>query len=89
MVTALIFCFCKWLKSELELQGIASFIVDRAKYLDSQSHEIADMIVWDLETQQIQWRQGLGLKYNRWSDSTIEIITINKKNDKQLIVERF
>ncbi|GFS31685.1 P-loop containing nucleoside triphosphate hydrolases superfamily protein [Actinidia rufa] len=31
--------FCKWLKSELELQGIACFVTDRAKYSDNQSHE--------------------------------------------------
>ncbi|CAM8985314.1 unnamed protein product [Rhodiola kirilowii] len=37
--------FCKWLKSELELQGIASFIADRAKYTDHQSHEIADSVI--------------------------------------------
>lgn len=37
--------FCKWLKSELELQGIASFVADRAKYSDSQSHEVADRII--------------------------------------------
>ncbi|KAJ8621152.1 hypothetical protein MRB53_029681 [Persea americana] len=37
--------FCKWLKSELELQGIASFTADRAKYSDTQSHEIADRII--------------------------------------------
>ncbi|KAK3122070.1 hypothetical protein QOZ80_8BG0664710 [Eleusine coracana subsp. coracana] len=37
--------FCKWLKSELELQGIASFVADRAKYSDTQSHEIADRII--------------------------------------------
>lgn len=37
--------FCKWLKSELELQGIACFIADRAKYGDSQSHEIADRVI--------------------------------------------
>ncbi|WVZ92318.1 hypothetical protein U9M48_038393 [Paspalum notatum var. saurae] len=37
--------FCKWLKSELKLQGIASFVADRAKYSDSQSHEIADRII--------------------------------------------
>ncbi|XP_057795203.1 uncharacterized protein LOC131011409 [Salvia miltiorrhiza] len=37
--------FCKWLKSELEVQGIASFTADRAKYADSQSHEIADRVI--------------------------------------------
>jgi hypothetical protein len=37
--------FCKWLKSELELQGIASFVAERAKYSDTQSHEIADRII--------------------------------------------
>ncbi|KQJ98828.1 uncharacterized protein LOC100833911 [Brachypodium distachyon] len=37
--------FCKWLKSELELQGIASFVADRAKYSDTQIHEIADRII--------------------------------------------
>ncbi|KAG6511059.1 hypothetical protein ZIOFF_029108 [Zingiber officinale] len=37
--------FCKWLKTELELQGVASFVADRAKYSDSQSHEIADRII--------------------------------------------
>ncbi|XP_077236592.1 P-loop containing nucleoside triphosphate hydrolases superfamily protein [Tasmannia lanceolata] len=37
--------FCKWLKSELELQGIASFVADRTKYSDTQSHEIADRII--------------------------------------------
>ncbi|KAJ4975303.1 hypothetical protein NE237_000409 [Protea cynaroides] len=37
--------FCKWLKSELELQGIACFVADRAKYTDTQSHEIADRII--------------------------------------------
>lgn len=37
--------FCKWLKSELELQGIASFVADRAKYSDAQSHETADRII--------------------------------------------
>jgi hypothetical protein len=36
---------CKWLKSELEFQGIASFVADRAKYSDTQSHEIADRII--------------------------------------------
>ncbi|KAL5577739.1 hypothetical protein UlMin_019438 [Ulmus minor] len=37
--------FCKWLKSELELQGIACFVADRAKYSDTQSHEIADRLI--------------------------------------------
>lgn len=37
--------FCKWLKSELELQGIAAFVADRAKYADNQSHEIADRVI--------------------------------------------
>ncbi|CAK9321714.1 unnamed protein product [Citrullus colocynthis] len=37
--------FCKWLKSELELQGIACFIADRSKYSDNQSHEIADRVI--------------------------------------------
>ncbi|EOY11838.1 hypothetical protein QUC31_001516 [Theobroma cacao] len=37
--------FCKWLKSELELQGIACFVADRVKYSDSQSHEIADRVI--------------------------------------------
>lgn len=37
--------FSKWLKSELELQGIACFVADRAQYSDSQSHEIADRVV--------------------------------------------
>ncbi|KAF8409825.1 hypothetical protein HHK36_005904 [Tetracentron sinense] len=37
--------FCKWLKSELETQGIACFVADRAKYSDSHSHEIADRII--------------------------------------------
>ncbi|XP_050236406.1 uncharacterized protein LOC126686411 [Mercurialis annua] len=36
--------FCKWLKSELELQGIACFVADRAKYCE-QSQEIADRII--------------------------------------------
>ncbi|KAJ8472135.1 hypothetical protein OPV22_026478 [Ensete ventricosum] len=37
--------FCKWLKSELELQGIASFVADREKYSDTQRHEIADRVI--------------------------------------------
>ncbi|XP_019183189.1 PREDICTED: uncharacterized protein LOC109178112 [Ipomoea nil] len=37
--------FCKWLKSELELQGIAGFVADRAKYSDNQSLEIADRVI--------------------------------------------
>lgn len=37
--------FCKWLKSELELQGIACFVADRARYADAQSHEIADRVI--------------------------------------------
>ncbi|KAK4386857.1 hypothetical protein Sango_2556300 [Sesamum angolense] len=37
--------FCKWLKSELEVQGIACFVADRAKYADNQSHEIADRVI--------------------------------------------
>ncbi|XP_010676140.2 uncharacterized protein LOC104892024 [Beta vulgaris subsp. vulgaris] len=37
--------YCKWLKSELELQGIACFLADRAKYADTQSHEIADRVI--------------------------------------------
>ncbi|KAL7217323.1 hypothetical protein ACSBR1_029096 [Camellia fascicularis] len=37
--------FCKWLKSELELQGIACYVADRAKYSDTQSHEIADRVI--------------------------------------------
>ncbi|XP_022892228.1 uncharacterized protein LOC111407139 [Olea europaea var. sylvestris] len=36
---------CKWLKSELEDQGIACFVSDRAKYADDQSHEIADRVI--------------------------------------------
>ncbi|CAI9787830.1 unnamed protein product [Fraxinus pennsylvanica] len=37
--------FCKWLKSELEVQGIACFGADRANYVDNQSHEIADRVI--------------------------------------------
>ncbi|KVI10272.1 AAA+ ATPase domain-containing protein [Cynara cardunculus var. scolymus] len=37
--------FCKWLKSELEIQGIACFVADRSRYADSQSHEIADRVI--------------------------------------------
>ncbi|KAK7401458.1 hypothetical protein VNO78_12964 [Psophocarpus tetragonolobus] len=37
--------FCKWLKSELELQGIDCMLADRAKYSESQSHEIADRVI--------------------------------------------
>ncbi|QCD95325.1 P-loop containing nucleoside triphosphate hydrolase [Vigna unguiculata] len=37
--------FCRWLKSELELQGIDCMLADRAKYSDSQSHEIADGVI--------------------------------------------
>ncbi|GER56975.1 P-loop containing nucleoside triphosphatehydrolases superfamily protein [Striga asiatica] len=36
---------CKWLKSELEIQGIACFVADRARYSDNQSHEIADRVI--------------------------------------------
>ncbi|GLJ16373.1 hypothetical protein SUGI_0277580 [Cryptomeria japonica] len=34
--------FTKWLRAELELQGIACFAADRARYTDSRSHDIAD-----------------------------------------------
>jgi len=37
--------FCRWLKSELELQGIDCMLADRAKYSDNQSHEIADGVI--------------------------------------------
>ncbi|KAL8195846.1 hypothetical protein R6Q57_025599 [Mikania cordata] len=37
--------FCKWVKSELELQGVACFFADRSKYAESQSHEIADRVI--------------------------------------------
>nr|XP_043630311.1 uncharacterized protein LOC122601629 [Erigeron canadensis] len=37
--------FCKWVKSELELQGIACFVADRSKYADAQSLEIADRVM--------------------------------------------
>jgi hypothetical protein len=37
--------FSKWFKSELELQGIACFVADRAKYSNTQSHEIADRVI--------------------------------------------
>ncbi|KAI3804712.1 hypothetical protein L1987_26461 [Smallanthus sonchifolius] len=37
--------FCKWVKSELELQGIACFVADRSNYADSHSHEIADRVI--------------------------------------------
>lgn len=37
--------FCKWVKSELEHQGIACFVADRAKYAENQSHEIADRVI--------------------------------------------
>lgn len=37
--------FCKWLKAELEHQGIVSFVADRAKYSNTQSHDIADRII--------------------------------------------
>ncbi|KAL8161171.1 hypothetical protein V2J09_012660 [Rumex salicifolius] len=35
----------RWLKSELEVQGIACFMADRSRYADSQSHEIADRVI--------------------------------------------
>eukprot|EP01018_Ginkgo_biloba_P002481 Gb_04059 [translate_table: standard] len=37
--------FTKWLRAELELQGIACFAADRARYTDSRSHEIADRVI--------------------------------------------
>ncbi|CAM8957539.1 unnamed protein product [Rhodiola kirilowii] len=37
--------FCKWIKSELEIQGMACFVADRAKYTDNQSHDIADRVI--------------------------------------------
>ncbi|CAK8564748.1 unnamed protein product [Lathyrus sativus] len=37
--------FCKWLKSELELQGVDCLLADRSKYSDIQSHEIADRVI--------------------------------------------
>lgn len=37
--------FCKWLKSELEVQGIACFVAARAKYTDNQSHDAADRVI--------------------------------------------
>ncbi|XP_004499684.1 uncharacterized protein [Cicer arietinum] len=37
--------FVKWLKSDLELQGIDCLLADRAKYSDSQSIEIADRVI--------------------------------------------
>lgn len=37
--------FSKWLHAELELQGIACFAADRARYSDSQSHDVADKII--------------------------------------------
>ncbi|XP_047049763.1 uncharacterized protein LOC124654823 [Lolium rigidum] len=37
--------FCRWLKAELELQGIASFMTDRARYSGAHSHEVADRII--------------------------------------------
>ncbi|CAM0951935.1 unnamed protein product [Alopecurus aequalis] len=37
--------FCRWLKAELELQGIAAFMTDRARYSGAHSHEIADRII--------------------------------------------
>ncbi|KAI5072824.1 hypothetical protein GOP47_0012930 [Adiantum capillus-veneris] len=33
--------FSKWLRAELELQGIACFLADRAQYLEACSHDIA------------------------------------------------
>eukprot|EP01018_Ginkgo_biloba_P025356 Gb_07382 [translate_table: standard] len=37
--------FSKWLRAEFELQGIACFAADRARYSDTQSHDIADRII--------------------------------------------
>ncbi|XP_037442227.1 uncharacterized protein LOC119310664 [Triticum dicoccoides] len=37
--------FCRWLKAELELQGIAAFTADRARYSGAHSHEVADRII--------------------------------------------
>ncbi|GLJ41603.1 hypothetical protein SUGI_0861080 [Cryptomeria japonica] len=37
--------FTKWLRVELELQGIACFAADRARYTDSRSHDIADKVI--------------------------------------------
>ncbi|KAJ0936456.1 putative P-loop containing nucleoside triphosphate hydrolase, TIR domain-containing protein [Helianthus annuus] len=37
--------FCKWVRSELELQGIACFVADRSNYADTQSHEVADRVI--------------------------------------------
>ncbi|KAM0910452.1 hypothetical protein ACQ4PT_014130 [Festuca glaucescens] len=37
--------FCRWLKAELELQGIASSVTDRARYSSVHSHEVADRII--------------------------------------------
>ncbi|XP_076903148.1 uncharacterized protein LOC143558128 [Bidens hawaiensis] len=37
--------FCKWVKSELEIQGVSCFLADRSNYADSQSHEVADRVI--------------------------------------------
>lgn len=37
--------FTKWLRAELEMQGIACFAADRARYTDSRSHDIADRVI--------------------------------------------
>ncbi|KAI5064454.1 hypothetical protein GOP47_0021124, partial [Adiantum capillus-veneris] len=37
--------FSKWLRAELELQGIACFAADRARYSDVRSHDIAQRII--------------------------------------------
>ncbi|MCO5556834.1 hypothetical protein L7F22_010387 [Adiantum nelumboides] len=37
--------FSKWLRAELELQGIACFAADRARFSDARSHDIAQRII--------------------------------------------
>ncbi|KAF7110055.1 hypothetical protein CFC21_110216, partial [Triticum aestivum] len=36
--------FYRWLKAELELQGVALFTTDRARYSGVHNHEVADRI---------------------------------------------
>ncbi|KAH7439748.1 hypothetical protein KP509_04G074400 [Ceratopteris richardii] len=37
--------FSKWLRAELEFQGIACFLADRARYSDSRIHDVARRII--------------------------------------------
>ncbi|KAG6385663.1 hypothetical protein SASPL_154499 [Salvia splendens] len=75
--------FCRWLKSELELQGIAAFTADRAAYSDNQSHEIADRVICSVTFGVILKKNLIPLFFDTGAEETASLFSAHADGNKE------